>query len=48
MKILALAIIGLAIVSAIELRLIKKQEKRIEELEANKRIEIAFDEIEEN
>ena len=48
MKILALAIIGLAIVSAMELRLIKKQEKRIAELEANKRIEIAFDEIEEN
>ena len=47
MKILALAIIGLATVSAIELHVLKKQGKRISELEAQHRVEIAFEESEE-
>lgn len=47
MKILALAIIGIATVSAIELHVLKKQGERIRELEASKRVEIAFEESEE-
>ena len=47
MKILALAIIGLATVSAIELHILKKQGERIRELEADKRVCVAFDESEE-
>lgn len=44
---LAIAIIGLGAVSAIELVMINRQGKRINELEADKRIEIAFYESEE-
>jgi hypothetical protein len=46
MKILAMAIIGLVATNFIQLRIAKKQEKRIDELEEKQRIQEAFDESE--
>jgi hypothetical protein len=46
MKILAMAIIGLVATNFIQLRIAKKQEKRIDELEEKQRIQEAFEESE--
>lgn len=48
MKTLVISIIGLCIVNALTLRIAKKQEKRIKELEAKSRIDEAFKESEES
>lgn len=46
MKILAIAIIGLVATNFIQLRIVKKQEKRIDELEEKQRVQDAFNESE--
>jgi hypothetical protein len=46
MKLIAIAVIGLCAVNALTLSIIKKQNKRIDELEAKQRIDEAFDEAE--
>lgn len=46
MKMLALAIIGLVATNFIQLRIAKKQEKRIDELEEKQRVQDAFNESE--
>ncbi len=43
MKLIAIAIIGLVATNFIQLRIAKKQEKRIDELEAKQRIDEAFE-----
>ena len=43
MKLIAIAVIGLCAVNALTLSIIKKQSKRIDELEAKQRIDEAFE-----
>ena len=46
MKLIAMAIIGLVATNFIQLRIAKKQEKRIDDLEAKARLDEAFKESE--